>query len=93
MSGDILDITETPAGIRVTWLDDDIDAVEQTADVEAEHERAEPDVGIRGGHVATGDAPEWVLERVAAWHEAQAAGRWEDAAERRAAERRADGAW
>jgi hypothetical protein len=84
---DLLDITETATGVRVTWLDDDIDAVAQTAEVTYEYERPEPDVGICGGYVADGDAPDWILEAVAAWAEAQASDAADDASERRAESR------
>ena len=42
---DLLDITETATGVRVTWLDDDIDAVAQTAEVTYEYER--PDRSVK----------------------------------------------
>ena len=84
MSGEILDITETATGVRVAWLDDDIDAVEQSADVTYWYERPDRSVGICGGYVADGDAPDWILDHVARWAEAQASGRADDAAERRA---------
>ena len=84
---DLLDITETATGVRVTWLDDDIDAVAQTAEVTYEYERPDRSVGICGGYVADGDAPDWILEAVAAWAEAQASDAADDASERRAESR------
>ena len=84
MTGDVLDITETATGALATWLDDDIDAVEQSAEVAYEYDRPDRSVGICGGYVADGDAPDWILEAVAAWAEAQASGRADDASELRA---------
>ena len=84
MTGDVLDITETATGVLVTWLDDDIDARKQSAEVAYWYERPDRSVGICGGYVADGDVPDWILDRVARWAEAQASGRADDDAERRA---------
>ena len=81
---DLLDIVETATGALVTWLDDDLDAREQSAEVACWYERPDRSVGICGGYVADGDVPDWILDRVARWAEAQASGRADDASERRA---------
>ena len=86
----ILDVTETAAGVRVTWLDED-DA-EQVSELATHYERPDRSCGHYGGYVATGDAPAWVLEFVAAWADAQASGRADDARELRA-ELRAEAGW
>ena len=84
MSGDLLDITQTATGVLVTWLDDDIDARKQSAEVAYWYERPDRSVGICGGYVADGDVPDWILDRVARWAEAQASDAADDASERRA---------
>ena len=88
----ILDVTETASGVRVTWLDDDVDAVEQTADLEVWYEAADRSCGISAGYCVTGDAPEWVLEYVAERADAQARDEDDYASELRA-ELRAEAGW
>jgi hypothetical protein len=88
----ILDVTETASGVRVTWLDDDVDAVEQTADLEVWYEAADRSCGISAGYCVTGDAPDWVCEYVAERADAQACDAADYANELRA-ELRAEAGW
>lgn len=89
----ILDVTETAAGVRVTWQDDDVDApLIHSADLELEWQAAEPDVGIAAGYCVYGDAPDWVLDHVAQWAIAGDCDAADDASELRA-ELRAEAGW
>lgn len=86
----ILDVTGIHRGVRVTWLDED-DA-KQVSDLETHYERPDRSCGDPGGYCVSGDAPDWVLEFVAEWADAQASGRADDASELRA-ELRAEAGW
>lgn len=87
-----LEIEAIPGGVRATWLDDDVDAVEQTADLEVWYEAADRSVGLGGGYCVVGDAPAWVLDAVAEWSERDAREAADYASELRA-EMRAEAGW